>query len=86
MTTKSPLLEQLPKYVDDDAFGPEALRVLAAMGAYARPILDQLDHFVRARRRAAVYLGNADAEMRADELLLAAAISARDRIAASTPR
>jgi len=80
------LLEQLPKYVDDDAFGPEALRVLAAMGAYARPILDQLDHFVRARRRAAVYLGNADAEMRADESLLAAAISARDRIAASTPR
>jgi len=29
------LLEQLPKYVDDDAFGPEALRVLAAMDAYA---------------------------------------------------
>jgi len=33
-----------------------------------------------------VHLGNADAEMRADESLLAAVMNARDRIAAGTPR
>ncbi|MGI5149313.1 hypothetical protein ACQEVC_23640 [Plantactinospora sp. CA-294935] len=79
------LLEQLPQYLDDDVFGPEALRVLAAMGPYARPVLDHLDQLTSAHRRVAVYLGNPDAEMRADEQLLAATEDAHERIAERSP-
>ena len=77
------LLEQLPKYFDDDVFGPEALRVLAAMGEHARPVLDHLDRLVESRHRVAVYLGDPDAEMRGDESLVAAAVDARERIVGS---
>lgn len=77
------LLEQLPKYLDDDVFGPEALRVLAAMGEHARPVLDHLDRLVESRHRVAVYLGDPDAEMRGDESLVAAAVDTQERIAGS---
>ncbi|MCX4388837.1 HEAT repeat domain-containing protein [Micromonospora peucetia] len=75
------LLEVLPTYLSDDLRGPEALRVLAAMGSHARPILDRLDRFIASRHRAGVDIGDFDAEMRADEMLLAAMIAARKQIA-----
>ncbi|MEV4496174.1 hypothetical protein AB0J84_10770 [Micromonospora arborensis] len=46
------LLEVLPDYLSDDLYGRKALRVLAAMGSHARPILDRLDRFVASRHRA----------------------------------
>lgn len=75
------LLDTLVEYLDDDLYGPEVLRVFTAMGEYARPILGRLDRFVLASKRVGVCLGDADAEMRADERLLAAVMDARDRIA-----
>jgi hypothetical protein len=75
------LLEVLPRYLSDDLYGSRALRVLAAMGPYARPILPLLDAFASSRHRAAMNLGDEDTEMRADETLLAAVVAARSRIA-----
>ncbi|MCW3820430.1 HEAT repeat domain-containing protein [Micromonospora sp. DR5-3] len=75
------LLAVLPKYLSDDLYGPKVLRVLTAMGSHARPILDRLDRFIASRRRAAFNIGDEDAEMRADEMLLAATIAAREQIA-----
>ncbi|WP_433040199.1 hypothetical protein [Dactylosporangium sp. CS-033363] len=74
------LLAVLPRHCFDERLGLEALRVLAAMGAHARPVLDWLDRLIAAPRRAGFDLGDEDAEMRADEVLLAAAITARERI------
>ena len=70
------LLAVLPKYLSDDMYGPKVLRVFTAMGSHARPILDRLDRFIASRRRAAFDIGDDDAEMRADEMLLAATIAA----------
>jgi hypothetical protein len=78
------LLAELPKYLDDDVFGPEVLEVFDAMGPYARPVLGHLDDLISARARIGVHLGDADAEMRADEVLLGEARTVRERIAAST--
>jgi len=75
------LVEVLAEYLPDDLYGPEALRVLAAMGSHARPVLDRLDRFVASRHRAAMNIGDYDGEMRADETLLAAIIAARQKIA-----
>ncbi|PYC63437.1 hypothetical protein C7C45_31845 [Micromonospora arborensis] len=75
------LLEVLPDYLSDDLYGRKALRVLAAMGSHARPILDRLDRFVVSRHRAGMNIGDFDAEMRADEMLHAAVIAARQEIA-----
>lgn len=47
----------------------------------ARPVLDRLDRFATARHRTRIHLGDADAEMRADEMLLAASVAARLEIA-----
>jgi hypothetical protein len=74
------LLEVLPTYLSDELGGIEALRVFAAMGPHARPVLDRLDRFVASRHRAEMTIGDDDAEMRADERLLAAAIDARRKI------
>ncbi|MER7416866.1 HEAT repeat domain-containing protein [Micromonospora peucetia] len=74
------LLEVLPAYLFDALCGPEALRVFAAMGSHARPILDRLDRFIASRHRAGSHIGDFDAEMRADEMLLAATIAARKQI------
>jgi HEAT repeat protein len=74
------LLTVLPKYLSDDRYGPEVLRVFTAMGSHARPILDRLDRFIALRRRAGFNIGDDDAEMRADEMLLAATIATREQI------
>ncbi|MET8094788.1 hypothetical protein [Micromonospora sp. NPDC005220] len=71
------LLAELPKYLDDDTFGPTAMAVLGAMGRYARPALPHLDRLIESPRRTAVYLGDPDAEMRADEQLFDLAITTR---------
>ncbi|MEU8285158.1 HEAT repeat domain-containing protein [Micromonospora sp. NPDC048905] len=57
------------------------LRVFAAMGSHARPVLDRLDRFVASRHRVGMNIGDFDAEMRADERLHAAAIATRRMIA-----
>jgi len=75
------LLEVLPEYLTDDLYGPKALRVFAVMGTHARPVLDRLDRFVASRHRTGMNIGDEDAEMRADEMLLAATIAARQKIA-----
>ena len=75
------LLEALPHYLTDDLYAAKALPVLAAMGPHARPILDRLDQLVASRHRVGLNIGDCDAEMRADETLLAATITARAQIA-----
>ncbi|MGC5286232.1 hypothetical protein [Micromonospora sp. DT231] len=75
------LLGVLPDYLYDDLCGREALRVLAAMGSHARPVLDRMDRFVASRHRAGMNIGDFDAEMRADEMLHAAAVATRQKIA-----
>ncbi|MEU4163471.1 hypothetical protein [Actinoplanes sp. NPDC026670] len=74
------LLEVLPGYLSDDLYGPKALQVFTAMGSHAGPVLDRLDRFIASRHRAGPSLGSEDAEMRADETLLAATIAARQKI------
>jgi HEAT repeat protein len=71
------LLAELPKYLDDDAFGPTAMTVLGTMGRFARPALPHLDRLIESPHRTAVYLGDPDAEMRADEQLFDLAITTR---------
>ncbi|MET7673121.1 HEAT repeat domain-containing protein [Micromonospora luteifusca] len=71
------LLAELPKYLDDDAFGPPAMTVLGALGRFARPALPHLDRLVESPRRVGVHLGDFDAEMRADEQLFDLAITTR---------
>jgi hypothetical protein len=56
------------------------MKVLVEMGAEARPVLPHLERLIDRRRRLHVDIGDEDAEMRADELLLAAAIATRARI------
>jgi hypothetical protein len=80
-TAAAELLQALPQYLTDDILGPKALRVLAAMGPHARPILDHLDQFTTSRHRTGLNIGDADTEMRADETLLAAAVATRRKIA-----
>jgi hypothetical protein len=75
------LLQALPEYLSDDLYGRKALRVLTAMGSHARPILDRLDRFAASRHRVGLNIGDDDAEMRADETLLAATVAARKQIA-----
>jgi hypothetical protein len=75
------LLAVLPEYLSDDLYGPKVLRVFTAMGSHARPILDRLDRFIASRHRASFNIGDDDTEMRADEMLLAATIAAREQIA-----
>jgi hypothetical protein len=75
------LLAVLSTYLSDDLRGPGALRVITAMGSHARPILDRLDQLIASRRRMGFDLGDDDAEMRADEMLLAAMIAAREQVA-----
>ncbi|GAB1692602.1 hypothetical protein [Krasilnikovia sp. M28-CT-15] len=79
-TAADELLEVLPHYLYDDLYARKALPVLAAMGSHARPILDRLDQFIASRHRLAVNIGDDDAEMRADEMMLAATIAARNQI------
>ncbi|BCJ39434.1 hypothetical protein GCM10010168_63180 [Actinoplanes ianthinogenes] len=74
------LLEVLPQYLDDDLHGVPALRVLGAMGAHARPMLPRLDTIAESRHRLPMNVGSPDAEMRSDEILLAAVLDARERI------
>ncbi|SHN14215.1 HEAT repeat domain-containing protein [Cryptosporangium aurantiacum] len=75
------LLEVLPKYLSDDRYAAKALRVLAAMRPHARPVLDQLDQLVSSRHRIRFNIADLDAQMRADEMLLAATLAARNQIA-----
>nr|BFE56426.1 hypothetical protein GCM10020063_009520 [Dactylosporangium thailandense] len=75
------LLAVLPPYLSDDVHGSKALLVFTAMGSHARPILDRLDRFITSPRRARFHIGDDDTEMRADERLLAATMTARTRIA-----
>jgi len=70
----------LPDYLDDDIFGRMTLKALAAMGPAARPALPHLDELIGRRRRAVIHIGDEDDEMRADEILLTAAIAARRQI------
>lgn len=71
------LLAELPKYLDDDAFGPTAMAVLSEMGRYAGPALSHLDRLIESPHRTPVYLGDPDAEMRADEQLFDLAVATR---------
>ncbi|WP_146163930.1 hypothetical protein [Pseudosporangium ferrugineum] len=80
-TAADELLDLLPRYLSDDLHGRRALPVLAAMGPHARPILDRLDRFIASGHRLPGTIGDDDAELRADEMMLAAAIAARERIA-----
>jgi hypothetical protein len=75
------LLAVLPQYLSDNVHGPKALLVLTAMGSHARPVLDRLDDFITSPRRAEFHIGDRDTEMRTDEMLLAATVTARERIA-----
>jgi hypothetical protein len=70
------LLEQLPHYLHDDFSAPEAVRVLATMGRHARPLLGRLEEIVSARWRRPAYTDDPGIEIRADEVLLAAAAQA----------
>lgn len=75
------LTATLTEYLSDDFYGPIALRTLGAMGEHARPALARLDDFVARRRRAGYNIpGGDDAEMRADEKMLAAVLAARAKI------
>ncbi len=67
------------------------MKCLVAMGPAARPALRHLDRLVARRRRVAGHVGVLDDQMRADENLMAAAITTRRQIAglstaATTPR
>lgn len=75
------ILAVLPDYLDDDLFGPLTARVLGEMGALARPALPALDALLNRTTRVSVHIGDFDAEMRADELIVAAVADARSRIA-----
>lgn len=59
------------------------MKALAAMGPHARPVIPVLDRLITSRHRVAVYLGDADAEMRADDHLLQQALAARAQITAA---
>ncbi|GAA2706506.1 hypothetical protein Apa02nite_063000 [Actinoplanes palleronii] len=75
------LLAVLSEHLADDLLGPKVLEVFAAMGPHARPILGRLDEFITRRHRAGFNVGGPDAELHADETLLAAMLAARERIA-----
>ncbi|MEH0824348.1 MULTISPECIES: hypothetical protein [unclassified Micromonospora] len=74
------LLNTLPEYLDDEAYAQPAMKALAAMGPHAQPVIPVLDRLIASRHRAAVYLGDVDAEMRADEQLLQLALATRAQI------
>jgi hypothetical protein len=68
-------------YLEDDIWGPLACEVFAEMGADAAGALPALDKIVERRHRLGFHIGDFDAELRADEQLLAAALAAREAIA-----
>ncbi|MFI5845949.1 hypothetical protein ACIA8K_40225 [Catenuloplanes sp. NPDC051500] len=76
------LLDALPMYLTDDLYAPEVVRVFAMMGPHARPILGRLDEFATSRHRAPFNASTPEAEIYADETVLAAVLAARDRITA----
>ncbi|SCF25705.1 hypothetical protein GA0070618_4542 [Micromonospora echinospora] len=77
------LLGTLPQYLDDEAYARPAMEALAAMGPHAQPVIPALDRLIASRHRTAVYLGDFDAEMRADEQHLQLALTTRAQIIAS---
>jgi HEAT repeat protein len=76
------LLRTLPQHLTNQQHALTALRVLATMGPHAWPILDHLDRLIATPHRTRPDRGDSDAQLRADETLLAAMISAREQIAA----
>lgn len=77
------LLSTLPQYLDGDGYAQPAMKALAAMGPHAQPVVPVLDRLIGARHRVGINLGDADAEMRADEQLLQLALITRAQIIAT---
>jgi hypothetical protein len=71
----------LADLLDDDLWGPLACEVFTEMGTDAAYALPALNKIVRRRHRLGFHIGDLDAELRADEQLLAAALAAREAIA-----
>jgi hypothetical protein len=67
-------------YIEDDIWGPLACEVLAEMGADASDALPALDGIIERTHRLGFHIGDLDAELRADEQLLTAALAARKAI------
>jgi len=71
----------LVDYLDDDIWGPLACEIFTEMGADAVAVLPALDKIIERRHRLGFHIGDFDAELRADEQILAAALAARQAIA-----
>ncbi|MFG1805121.1 hypothetical protein [Streptomyces sp. NPDC049040] len=80
------ILDTLPGYLDDDTCGPYACEVLGRMGAAAEAVLGRLAELADRPVRLRVYLGDADAEMRAEETLAESFAAARSAIARALGR
>ncbi|MEU4770865.1 hypothetical protein [Micromonospora sp. NPDC023644] len=65
-----------------EAYARPAMEALATMGPHAQPVIPVLDRLISSRHRVPVYLGDFDAEMRADERLLQLALATRAQITA----
>lgn len=78
------LVDILPRYLDDDAYGAYACSVLTGMGREAAAALPALRAVTERRTRLPLYLGDFDREVRADERLAAAAREAHAHIASLT--
>ncbi|MEV6671405.1 hypothetical protein [Streptomyces sp. NPDC051162] len=78
------LLDTLPRYLDDDAYGAYACSVLTDMGREAAAALPALRAVAERRTRLPLYLGDFDRETRADECLAAAARDAHAHITSLT--
>ncbi|MGW7363687.1 hypothetical protein ACWGI8_09715 [Streptomyces sp. NPDC054841] len=74
------LLGLLVRRLDDQAHGEAFMEGLAELGRHALPAVPDLDRIIDRRKRIPVNEPSRDAEMAADELLLAAAVRARGRI------
>lgn len=70
----------LAGYLDDDLWGPLACEVFAEMGGEAADMLPALNTIIERRHRLGFHIGDFDAELRADEQLLAAALAAQEAI------
>lgn len=70
----------LAGYLDDDLWGPLACEVFAAMGRDAAAMLPALNTIIERPHRLGFHIGDFDAELRADEQLLAAALAAQEAI------
>lgn len=70
----------LAGYLDDDLWGPLACEVFAEMGRDAANMLPALNTIIERPHRLGFHIGDLDAELRADEQLLAAALAAREAI------